>query len=406
MRPPTRRIRSRRSRGGIAILVVIASIMILSVLVTDIAFGARVRYLGSAHQRDERKAYWLASSGIGMYRLLLVGNKQFNDSFCKSTTTASYIEQIVYGPCNDTLVRTIPILSTGLMRMLSVSDGDLDADELMVFEQTGKVSEEVTEKSREEAAEDSRFGTVDFLDFEGDFSAAVEGAECRVNVNDFAKMPSGTTLTEYALYKHLAALMDSDEDEAFLRDRNLDAMELIGNLVDWVDTDDTRASGEGGYEDGLYEKLEPAYVAKNASFDTPEEVRMVEGWQDDVYERWGEDLTIFGAGKVNISCADDELLKALISVYGNVSSEDQLDLVLEKLDEYKQTTVISDADDFYTFLQSEGLTVSEELKKVTDTKSTVFTVTSAGTVGDASAVITQVVDMSKSTGTVIYYHVD
>jgi type II secretory pathway component PulK len=386
--------------------VVIASIMILAVLVTDIALAARVRYLGSAHQRDEQKAYWLAASGVGMYRLLLVGNKQFNDSFCKSTTTASYIEQIVYGPCNDTLVRTIPILSTGLMRMLSVSDGVVDDDELAVFEKTGKVSDEVTEQSREDAAEDSRFGTTEFLDFEGDFSATVEGAECRVNVNDFSKMPSGTTLSQYALYKHLAALMDSQDDESFLRERNLTAYELIGNLVDWVDTDNTRASGQGGYEDALYSKLEPSYVSKNAKFDTPEEVRMVEGWQDDVYERWGKQLTIFGAGKVNISCADDELLKALISVYGNVTSEDQLDLVLEKLAVYKQTTVVSDADDFYNFLQSEGLTVSEELKKVTDTKNTVFTVTSAGTVGDATAVITQVVDMSKSTGTVLYYHVE
>ncbi len=66
----------RRDQRGVALIMVLAAIMTMTVLVTDISFGARVRSLTSVHSRQQTQAYYLASSGISIYRLILMANAQ------------------------------------------------------------------------------------------------------------------------------------------------------------------------------------------------------------------------------------------------------------------------------------------------------------------------------------------
>ena len=81
-----------------------------------------------------------------------------------------------------------------------------------------------------------------------------------------------------------------DDNAQFFYDRNLEPLELVGNLADWTDMDDNRAY-LGGSENSIYDKLDPPYKAKNAPFDTMQEVRLVEGWhRDDVWNRYGQHI--------------------------------------------------------------------------------------------------------------------
>ncbi|MCB9742756.1 MAG: hypothetical protein H6740_09155, partial [Alphaproteobacteria bacterium] len=70
--------RARRSKGGIALLMVITTVALMTVMVTEINYAARVRLLMSAHARDEVAAEQLARSGINIYRLILMADKQIS----------------------------------------------------------------------------------------------------------------------------------------------------------------------------------------------------------------------------------------------------------------------------------------------------------------------------------------
>ena len=166
-----RRQRARRSRGGIALLVVIAAIMFLTVLVTDIDFGSRVRFVASAHSRDGSQAYWVANSGMSLYRLVLMGNKQLGKYLTGSGKDFCEIVSLQGISCSDPLLSFIPFLNTGMLRSMLVSGGDLEEEDIEELKATGQATEETTEESREQSS--SRFGKQGFLDFNGDFTATV-----------------------------------------------------------------------------------------------------------------------------------------------------------------------------------------------------------------------------------------
>lgn len=388
MLPPPR----RAPRRGIALIVVIGTIMFLTALVTDISFGARVRFLNAAHERDEAKAQWLALTGVNVYRLILTANKQIGTSFSQ------------YG-FGDSLWQMLPFINTGLLRMFIASDGDLDEDEVAEFDQSGEVSEKVREESTEGA---SRFGNRNFLDFEGDFMAEVKGEECGININALATRSNDDRPEDTSTGKQIIGLMSGEENDQWLRDRNLERNDLVANLADWVDADTVVASGKGGYEDDFYNSLPSPYLSKNARFDTLDEIRLVEGWQDDVFERWGDALTIYGGGKVNITCADDLVLAGLLQAHVTPRPNDtELAAMITLIRTSMAEQSISSAAQFVSLLQNNGLTVDSELQGEISVKTNVFTITSTGQVGDASAKITAVVDYtSGSEGTILYWRVD
>ena len=54
----------------------------------------------------------------------------------------------------------------------------------------------------------------------------------------------------------------------------------------------------GGDEDGLYNRLDDPYMTKNATFDTLEEIRLVAGWNGELFEKYKDQLTIWSNGRI------------------------------------------------------------------------------------------------------------
>src|SRR5690606_28136560 len=104
----------------------------------------------------------------------------------------------------------------------------------------------------------------------------------------------------------LYALMGGPDNDQFFYERNLERWALIGDLADWNDLDNDRLY-QGGREDALYQDGPEPYRPKNAAFDSLGEVRLVNGWhRDDVWEKFGNELTIYGNGRVNVNTASRE----------------------------------------------------------------------------------------------------
>lgn len=127
---------AREDRRGVALMFVLAAVMILTVMVTDMRFGSQVRFMLATHTRDEAQATGLAYSGLGFYRLILLADQQI----------PSTIRTAVLGGMS--LIDMLPSINTGLLRMFMGSSGSIDEQDVEDYKATGQISEEVREKRR------------------------------------------------------------------------------------------------------------------------------------------------------------------------------------------------------------------------------------------------------------------
>ena len=390
------------------------TIMVLTVVVTDLAYTSRVRFVVTAHRQEERQAHWLANSGIQLYRLILAANMEVADSL------ESFGDMLPFPP-GDALWQMIPSINTGLLTMLLANEGGADLDELSEdmteeeqarFQATGAVSDEVRDEALEEGG--GLFSERSWLDLPGDMSAEVAAEDCRININLLSSTDQ-TNLEQSPTYQLLLGRMSGEENDAWLRDRNLEARELIANLADWVDADTLRSGGRGGYEDALYQDQDPPYLTKNAPFDTQDEIRLVEGWDDEVYDRFAHQFTIYGNGKLNINCDDDQIHWAILrsSFITEPLTDDQTAEYIERINNYAMMIGFSRPKDYVDYLGGTGgdgdfaplgLTVSPDLQGLLTDQSLTFRLTSTGLVGNTAVTITEVLQFNKRGRSKLLYH--
>lgn len=375
-------------RSGVALLVAITTVAMLTIMVTEITYIARMRLLTASNQRDRVQAYWLAKSGTGIYQLILAANKQIGKN--------EFIQQFGLG---DSLWQMVPSLNTGMMRMLFVSESsgsDVKEDDIETFKSEGTVSEKVAEESRAGGV----FNDRNFLDFAGDFSAEISDMESRIDLNQLGS--EGDNLQDSPTAARLFALMSGEDNDQWFLERNLDRWELIGNLKDWTDADTYRSGGLGGQEDSLYANQEPPYLSKNAKFDTTDEIRLIEGWNGELYDKFRDKLTIWSRGKFNLNSFDEEMHRALIRATAlSQPSDASLDMCFaggnDSVLSVWDVASFNTGQDYATFvLNNCGLEL--DASKITNVtkQSQVFEVVSTGMVGTSSVTITTIFDYSSS----------
>jgi general secretion pathway protein K len=397
----------RSSRAGVALLLVVTIIALMTVVVTEVVGTASVRIQLAASQRDEAKAEALAQGGIQFYRLLLIGSKQLENS-----GIAQLLAQYMPGAQGATqLWQVLPVVNSSLMRLLLFVDGD--KDEAQEIQARGGLNAKQREEQQEEIETSLR---KPFLNFDGDFTAEVIDEERRIWVG-------GIEAADYAALQAevharlLATLMSTEENDAFLRAKGVDRWELIGDLVDWTDADSVRL-WQGGQEDSVYERmdLDKPYRPKNARFDTLDEVRLVNGWNRDAFwEHFGKHLTIYGPGKVNINTAQHDVLVALLMQFIQpVPTRDGVDFIIRELNRCRALPLaeggcqFNQPQQFVDALQNIAPgNVDPALAQVIDTKSRVFRVTSTGEVGQARVAIQAVFEFpdGSAAGRIVYWRI-
>lgn len=405
-RGPRRQVRKgRRSRAGVALLLVTTIIALMSVLVIDLVRNASIRINLAANQRDEIVAEALAQSGVQFYRLVLIASKQIGER------AGPFLAGLGFPVNADTLWQIIPTVDSGMMRILLLADDD--EDEAAELQRTG-----LTKEQREQTEGYQGSLKKAFLDFKGDFTATVTDENRRIYVGRF----QATNMVELQSNPQaglLSSLMSGENQDKYLREHNLDRWELIANLADWTDGDNQRIYN-GGNEDSVYQRLddnEVPYLPKNSPFDTLEEIRLVDGWERDaVWFRFGRHLTTYGNGKVNVNTADRKVMEAILKRFIQpVPTDDSLALIFKAIQDYRNTPILMeggggvfrDVGQFVSLLRavSPG-SVDEGIGQVVTTSSTVFRVTSKGTMGDATVSVEVVFDFSRQAiGKVVYWGV-
>lgn len=295
---------------GIALLMVLTAIVMLSAAGVDLAYNMNTAYHLANNELDRLQAEYLAKSAVQLTMLELKFDKVFQQVIQQQN-----VSQMLGDAANLPLCKQFP-LSTGLIRTLSSQL--LSSDTEGVASAPVPQSESQSENADAEPSGESSIGAVDFLNFEGDFDADCEDEATKFNVNVFAtlnpeqKVDGG--ISSYALYKaQLIQLFKNEKYKELFEARNVKPEEVVRNIADWVDenTQMNELDGSGaGAEESLYSGN--TFKIKNDKFSTMDELYYVAGVSDSWFPLLRDKLTIYGDGKVNVCAADENVIRAVI----------------------------------------------------------------------------------------------
>jgi len=404
-RRPTRP-RTAARQPGAALLLVVASIAVVTALTLDLAYNTRVSVQLAANARDELRAACLARSAANLARLVLHFQQQLDGGGTPGRPGGA-IPGLNLGV---RLWELVPLNSSTLSYLGGAAPG---------------------------ADPDSEFSS--FGAFTGSFEARVEDEDRKVNVRQF----DATNVYAGAQTTRLGELLQ-DARWDFLFDRDdanglrVSRRELFANLRDWVDVNETGSNFTGnayqpfednyGDENALYDRLPERYKAKNAAFDSIDELYLVAGVSDAFMAAFGDRLTVFPAQDATINVNTDdprELLLNAVVMGGGVVQPALADPAF--VDKLRQALALARPFPFLAItpvqfaqvLQGLGVRVATQFVSAANTgvnsafgqRSSTFRIRATGQVGDIKRTVDQVVifdrralGLEQDLGRLIHWH--
>lgn len=432
---------------GFALLMVTTMLLILTNAVTDFMFQTSINHEIAANQRARLQAYYLAKSGLGFSKLLMVYNKQLEKKLEKIKSNPQIAALIGSQP----IYKMMPLSSEFIRNSLGGSSssaptegGDEAGSETAGEGNTGEGdtgadtgSDTATPTSGKSMNALSEADAKEFLDFEGDFEAEISEEESKYSLNAVAKITSSSSSYDM-IKKILYNILLQPQFKNYFENHEVDAERLTHAIADYVDSNtviNEFDKVERGQEDSSY---------KNAKYLTTSELRLVAGMNDDIFALLDAMVTVYHtATKVNACLAKENLVDAVIVQFTATAEcttpiksdetskvKELREALIEKCGEGASTmaaavydklgikvtsssTSDSTSTDTSTSSSSSSSSSSSGCKvkledMITDSN-TIFRIKGIGTVNEVEAVITEVIETSSSKAAkwkTLYYHID
>ncbi len=425
-------------------LLVLVGIAVLALVANEVRYNSVVELRLATNQRDELRAHYLAKSGIAMSRLMLRFQKQIDSiqipnianllgslppdmakafGLPPSTPGAPGAAPGGGGGMSIQLWRMAKIDCHMLQQMVPEYDekgAPLKASHDKKFE----FDDEMPEVGKEQAAR--RFGS-----FTGCFDTVITDEEERINLNKL-DAPQGTAVV--LLGQLLATLGDKKYEFLFEKEDSnrikVAPTEVIINLRDWIDEDETGTalnfSGQGepflksfSDENGGYVKYDPAYRAKNARFDSLDELFMVHGVNDRFMAAFKDKLTVYPDvnSRLNINTDDPILLEVAIRSVADPLHPDPrlgdpifMDTLIKKIRAARIFALFGmNVSDFVNIVSTAGIPVNAAIlsnvqaNRYIGDKSLTYRVRVTGSAGDVTRTISAVIRLDEGLGRLVYW---
>jgi general secretion pathway protein K len=305
-RRQTRR-QPRADERGIALILVLGSITLLTVFLTQLQETTSSELAAALAERDALKAEYFARSGINLSRLLIAMEPEIRSTIKKSVIGLMFgtkgppqipvweFTDLVLGPFNDAAGSQSFLATIGADPMGAKNIGIQGGGrfEVSIIDEDAKINLNIPAQNSAEA--NDRLG--------------------RLLIGAFTP-PANNTLFEQP---------DADNQ---LSDRET----ICGALVDWVDSDpsaneavypcqvNNQNNVNAGAEDNFYQTIGLPYRRKNAAFDSLDEARLVRGMGDDFWATFVDPdpsnpkkrvMTVWGQHGININAANEQTLLAI-----------------------------------------------------------------------------------------------
>ncbi len=185
---------------------------------------------------------------------------------------------------------------------------------------------------------------------QGKYAVTITPESAKIDINDLASPLKGIQDNTKKRIKDIFAAKLVN-DEAFDRKfRGFDFDQLINNIKDYVDED--KASEDGAQESLKYPNMGKAdFYPPNQPFKTLQEIHMVAGMTDEIYDLLIPNITIYGSKGINVNYASADIFKALDP---RQFTEERVQKIIEGRGDPNRGP-FKDEKDFLGFLQSLGI---------------------------------------------------
>ncbi|MFO0597260.1 MAG: type II secretion system protein GspK [Myxococcaceae bacterium] len=451
-----------RSERGVAMLLVLVGIAVLALVANEVRYNSVIELRLATNQRDDLRAHYLAKSGISLSRLMLKFQKQVDS--IQIPNLAGMLGPLLGQLGGQGGLGGLAGLAglagqggagaaAGLAGMLGGGQGgggsatlqlwrmakiDCHMLEMMVPEVDEKnqpikapsknkkfdFDDEMPELAQ--AQTQKKFGT-----FTGCFDTKITDEEERINL---AKLDAPGATAAVLLTQLVATFGDKKYEFLFEKEDSnrvkVTPTEVITALRDWIDEDESGStlnfSGSGdpflkGFSDenGGYVKYSPAYRAKNARFDSLDELFMVHGINDRFMAAFKDKLTVYPDvnARLNINTDDPVLLEVAIRSVADPLRPDPrladpifMDTLIKKIRAARVFALFGmSAADFVNLVAAAGIPVNAAIQnnvqgnRFISDKSLTYRVQVTGTAGDVSRTITAVVRLDDGLGRLVYW---
>jgi general secretion pathway protein K len=402
--------RKKRNERGVAMLMVMVAVVLLSTLVYEFMDTSEISRNLAYAARDEVRAHYLARSAVQISRLILHIQKTYVDPYKRQGINIQLWK--------------LPFIDSGTLEGLMGGTSTLDALGIGSGETAQSMNRASQPRARSSAGKMTS-AQPGFLALGGTFNAEIESENGKINLNACCA-PAQIVV----LRRQLEGLFLPSQYNPFFEERKSDGQycsreEQISSIIDWVDPDTQKSGLEGGFEDDRYLRLRDPYKSKNSKFDTLQELHLVKGVDDDFMAAFGSKLTIYGGQfVVNVASADAEVIKALVRAY--VAPNDplrdplsrNLDLLVNKFVLYRMglsetggsmmfANPITDANAFTGWMMSQGVVLDRSLiGPAIGVDDRVFSIKATAKVGHIWKRLNVVIDNAAPGGRVLYWRED
>ncbi len=255
---------------GIALMMAIFTVTMLMVIATEVVYETSVEFLVSSQKVNQLKAYYAAKAGIEISLLRIHIYQKAMAQFGDMLPTKSMLDPIWQFP----FAWPPPV-----PKEMSIAD----KDEIKT----------VVKKSAMQAS----------------YAVTIQSEGSKIDINDLAS-PSKTV--REATRKQLKQLFDSkmENDEKFRNQFNgFDFDKLLNNIADWAS--EGKESLNGGDKKALYPDANNDFIPPNEPFKTLQELHMVAGMTDAIYDILAPRITVFGIKGINVNYASKDVLMSL-----------------------------------------------------------------------------------------------
>lgn len=277
-----------------ALLLVLTTIAVLALVLVEFSSNAHTHLQTGANMRDEVRATQLAETALVLTRACLDETAwgPLGGSRAMQNIDPQKMCNIMLGIFTKSRV-DLPIggLSFELpnIKGLGLEKGELEEIELI--------------------AEDAFIG--------------LGGLRCNGQMRCPSRVRVALQLRTLLCDPSIAHLFEKEQEDGHRYTRE----EVVGNIVDWIDADDNRiyidplnwgqwSQGTGEGEDSYLRELESPYRSKDAPMESIQELRLIRGINDELYEFLKDRVSVYGStGKVNINSADTDIIASLLQTY-------------------------------------------------------------------------------------------
>jgi len=186
--------------------------------------------------------------------------------------------------------------------------------------------------------------------FKHQFSSKIASETGKIDINDLASPSEGIRNKTRQQILDLFESKLREQNDWSKKYYNYRFEDLVSHITDWIDAD--RTALLGGDESSYYRDLPSSlYIPPNQPFKTMEELHMVKGMEDEIYDVLAPAITLYGGKGINVNYADKDLLMAIdAQITEEVAAE-----ILKRREDVALGGPFKDEKDFFGFIGGWGV---------------------------------------------------